>query len=106
MCFWNLPISVISVAAYPVFPSASVTVHVCTPASVDFRMFVLILLEELEEAKQSAHVDDHVYCRGNTPFPATHAGEGDRASRTVVGRTRESEVRRRVVNHLDIHIQS
>ena len=34
------------------------------------------------------------------------AGEGDRGGRTVVGRTWESEVRRRAIFNLDEHAQS
>ena len=54
----SLPKSLISVWACPVCPSASVTVQVCTPASLDFRMPMVIALEELSETEQLEQVED------------------------------------------------
>ena len=59
--FHLLPISCNTVLLVPVFPSASVTVHMCTPASFEVRMGWRICLDVLLLAKQLLHVDDHWY---------------------------------------------
>ena len=43
------------------FPSVSVTVHVCTPVSFEVRTLLLILWNVLSLEKQLLHVDDHSY---------------------------------------------
>ena len=57
----DLPTIFISVLLLPVFPNASVAVHVCTPASAAVRMSLLILRAGLLLLmKQSMHVDDQI----------------------------------------------
>ena len=52
-----IPINFISVTACPVCPTASVTVQVCTPASLDLRISMVTRLEVLLEAKQLEQVE-------------------------------------------------
>ena len=50
----------IVVELFPIFPTLSVAVHVCTPLSRDLSMLSVILGELEPDAKHELHVDDHL----------------------------------------------
>ena len=56
----NSPTMFIVVELFPIFPTLSVAVHVCTPLSRDLSMLSVILGEVEPDAKHDLHVDDHL----------------------------------------------
>lgn len=52
------PTILIVVLLLPVLPAPSLTLQVCTPASLAVRMFFVILLDDELEAKQLGQVED------------------------------------------------